>query len=381
MDNKIIKVLWVIGSFDIGGVQLYLLNILRNINRDLFHFDIVLTYSQEGVLIDEVKKLGARVFFCPRRHIFFNKKFKNLLLQNGPYDIIHSHVHEFGGYIFKLAKKCGILTRIAHSHTDTSKITHLFGYTRRIYYNLLKYMIKRYATLGIGCSKKAAESLFGPNWEKDNRWHVLYSCIDLEPFSIEINKMEVRQEFGIAKDTLVVGNIARFTPSKNHIFLLEIANEMIKYEKNIKFLLIGDGPNRQEIEKQADRMNLKDKIIFTGTVENISRLMLGAMDLFVFPSLFEGLPLVVLEAQAAGLPCFISDVITEEVAFISNLVYRLSLNQPAEIWAKKILDNKNKKNIISQKEAVSLLKKSHFNIVNHVQELTDIYMLSVFQNK
>jgi glycosyltransferase involved in cell wall biosynthesis len=238
----------------------------------------------------------------------------------------------------------------------------------------MKKMIGRYASHGICVSRKAAEALFGDAWESDGRWRLLFCGIDLSPFGENVGGERVRRELGIPEKAYVIGHVGNFREQKNHVYLMDIAASLVESGADCYwFLLIGDGPLRPRIKRRAEELGLADKVIFAGARSDVPKLMLGAMDLFLFPSLYEGLGVALLEAQAAGLPCVISDVIAEEIDVIKENMHRLSLGEPPAVWADAIQAIRKSRKVCSQKECVEMMKNSRFNIATCVSQIEELY--------
>lgn len=373
--KRAIRILHVVGGMNRGGIETWLMHILRNIDRDRFQMDFLVPNIQPYAYDHEITKLGSKVIPCfhPSKPWLYGRNLKGILREYGSYEVVHSHIHHYSGYVLRLAHQAGISHRIAHSHIDTSSTEALAGWSRQLYLILMKRWITRYATHGIGCSSNSAAELFGLGWKTDPRWQLLYYGIDLSPFHARMNPLQVRAELGIPEDAFAIGHIGRFDPQKNHQFLIEIAAEVAKREPKMRLLLIGQGSLRQEIEHKVAQMGLTDRVLFLGSRSDIPRLMLGAMDVFLFPSLYEGLPLVLLEAQAAGLPCIFSDAITREVEVVKPLMQRMFLSDSASAWAKAVLSVRDTANTILPNESLALVEKSPFNIARSVQALEEIY--------
>jgi glycosyltransferase involved in cell wall biosynthesis len=252
----------------------------------------------------------------------------------------------FSGALLRWARAEGVPNRIAHSHT--AQVANGETLARHYYRRLMKSWIDRYATHGLAASRPAAAQLFGEDWETDCRFRVLHYGIDLHPFQESIDQEGARRELGIPVDAFVVGHVGRFDAPKNQRFLLEIAREVLKRRADVHFLLVGDGPLRVEIEDRAREMGLSGKTHFVGIRTDVPRLMRGAMDVFVFPSLWEGLPVAVVEAQAAGLRCILSDAVTDEVSILPEQSYRLPLSKGAEEWAVKTIDTLKRGKIVCE---------------------------------
>jgi glycosyltransferase involved in cell wall biosynthesis len=272
-----------------------------------------------------------------------------------------------------LAKQAGVPVRIAHSHNDTSAIDAKAGLHRQLYLSLTKWSISWCSTVGLGCSCNAVADLFGAAWKTDTRWQVLYYGVDLKPFYDQVDSLSVRAEFGIPADAFVIGHIGRFETQKNHLFLLEIAAEVAKQELKMHLLLIGDGSLRSDIEQKVVQMGLSDRVTFAGNRSDVPRLMLNAVDVFLFPSLHEGLGLVLIEAQAAGLPCIFSDVVPEEADLVRPLLQRIPLSKSASIWAEAVRSARSDASAISQRDALAVVANTPFNIAASVKKLTEVY--------
>jgi len=385
-----IRILHVLYKMDRGGAETWLMHILRHIDRQRFRQDFLVHDPSPGAYDAEAQRLGCRLIYCPYPSWpwGYARRFKKILADYGPYDIIHSHLAR-GGYYLALAYKAGVPVRIAHTHAEESlrwlkvpgKIDPIhaeklprwrkFNFIMKVSVKLSDFLIRRYATAGLAPSELAASGRFGPDWQSDPRWQVLSLGIDLSPFRENIEPRAVRQELGIPEKALVIGHVGRFARQKNHRFILRVAAEISRLEPDFRLLLVGQGPLRPDLERLADQAGLKDKVIFTGPRADVPRLMLGAMDVFLFPSLFESLGIVVLEAQAAGLPCLVSETIPEEAEVVTPLFRRLSLSEPPSRWAEAILAAREV--TVTQPEALEIMEHSHFNIESSCRELVGIY--------
>lgn len=369
------RILHVVSRMDRGGIETWLMHILRHIDREHFPMDFLVHTTQPCAYDDEIRSLGSKIIPClhPSQPLLYARKFKRILREHGPYNVVHSHVHHFTGYVLRLAQQAGVPVRIAHSHLDSSSLESKAGLYRRLYLALTKGWIARYATIGLGASRKAVADLFNSVWETDPRWQVFYCSIDLTPFRALVDSVTVRAEFGIPADAFVLGHVGRFDEQKNHVFLVDIAAEFAKREPKMRLLLLGDGSLRPDIEQKVAQLGLTERVIFAGIRTDVPQLMLGAMDLFLLPSLCEGLPLVLIEAQAARLPCIFSDVITEEAEVVKPLVRRLSLSQLASAWTEEILNVREGATGVTQAESFMLVEQSPFDIRTGVKKLEKLY--------
>jgi glycosyltransferase involved in cell wall biosynthesis len=371
-----IRVLHVLGALNRGGIETWLMHVLRHIDRDAFQLDFCCLSGEEGVFAPEAKSMGSKVFpiKLTKNLPSFNKGFAHLL-QEGKYDIVHSHVHQFSGYILRQADRGGVQSRIAHSFTAPSKQSN--SVVRQAYQALMGRWLTHYATVGLGNSTESMISLFGSDWKNNPQRKLVYCGIDLDFFKQPVTiSHKLREKWSIPKTALVVGHLGRLTPAKNHRFALEIAAAMQQLDARIWFLFVGDGPLRAEMESIAQENGLR-QVVFTGTVEDVTA-YLEIMDLFLFPSLWEGLPQSVIEAQAVGLHCLCSDVVTREVTVVSEAVHFLSLNLTAVDWAKRIMAMLEEPRMDAEK-ARKLVAASPFAIENSVSALTQIYRESLAQ--
>jgi glycosyltransferase involved in cell wall biosynthesis len=275
--------------------------------------------------------------------------------------------------VLKLAHAAGVPVRIAHSHNDTCRTDSRASFVRRAYLRLAERWIRRYATVQLACSRDAAYALFGEGWREGPKARVLHCGIDLQPFGGVVDRAAIRAELGIPRDALVLGNVGRFHEQKNHQFLLEIMAETASREPRAVLLLVGDGALRGQIEARAAALGLRDRVVFAGVRADVHRMMLGAMDVFVFPSRYEGLGVVLIEAQAAGLPCVISDVVPREADVSRRLIRRLDLSLSAGDWATAVLQSCGASSAIARTESLAMLEGSSFDIRVSTRALEQLY--------
>jgi glycosyltransferase involved in cell wall biosynthesis len=369
------KILHIVGSMNRGGVETWLMGVFRNIDRSRYQMDVAVHSLQPGSYDQELKSMGATILHCPypSRPWSYVRRLRKLLREHGPYDVVHSHIHHYSGLVLLTARRAGVPVRIAHSHNDLRPAEVGARLPRRFYLALTERWIKRHATRGFACSMKAAESLFGSDWEQDSRWKILYYGVDLPTTERMADREELRREFNIPRGACVVGHVGRFDKQKNHTFLVKIAAELVRSDPNVFVLLVGDGSLRADIEAQVRTSGIVDNVRFALVRPDVFRLMNGAMDVLLFPSLHEGLGLVLVEAQAAGLPCVCSDVVPDEAFVIPELVTKLSLNLPASTWAEAVLARKDQPRPVSQDLAFHSVMKSRFSQQEHLAELCSEY--------
>ncbi|MBK5295223.1 MAG: glycosyltransferase [Acidobacteriia bacterium] len=306
VEEQPVRVLEVVGALNRGGTESWLVNVLRTIDRRRFNLHFCVFAEEPSAYSEEVEAIGGQIVHCGlgRNLHRFSQRFRSVV-REGRYDVVHSHMHHFSGLVLRLAAKEAVPVRIAHAHNtaDGQDDTCI----RRGYRHLMRGWIARYATHGLACSHAAAVALFGRAWALDPRFRVLYCGIDLKRFQAPVECREVRHELGIPVDAPVVGHVGRFSPQKNHEGFVSIARIINHYRPEACFLLVGDGPLLETIRATAKAQGLGPRFFFFGSRSDVHR-MYAAMDVFLLPSRNEGLPLVLMEAQAAGLPIVATDL-------------------------------------------------------------------------
>ena len=366
------RVLHVVGRMNRGGIETWLMHVLRSLDPGRLRIDFLVQTDEAADYDLEIAAYGARLLRCgvSWRSPAYGPAVTSLLHRFGPFDAVHSHVHHFSGFLLRIAHRVGVPLRIAHSHSDTSRQDVAASWPRRRYLGLAKAWIRRHATHWLAASQAAGSALFGAPWGADRRSQVLHCGINLQSFRRRQTRELARERLRIAGDELVIGHVGRFDAPKNHPFLIEIAAEAARRMPRVRLLLVGDGPGRPEIERQADALGLGLRTIFLGSRADVPDL-LPAMDVFVFPSLWEGLPLTVVEAQAAGLPCLISDVISPETIVVPDLVQRIQTAAGPSAWAEKLIAAVHEGG--DQVAALDRLEKTDFNIERCLETLYALY--------
>jgi glycosyltransferase involved in cell wall biosynthesis len=372
-DSRPIRILHAILPRGGGGLETWLLHVLRHIDRRRFQMDILVPPTNFCDHDEEIRALGSRIIFCPRPRRFwqFARHFRKCLREYGPYDVVHSHLHHFDGFVLRLAAKAGIRGRITHSRFDMRVVDARRPLWRQAYMRLMKHWIARYATVRLAVSNRAGQALFNGGGGKPS-WQLNHTSLDLEPFHERVEPTSIRAELGIPEKARVIGHVGRIAEEKNHRFLLEVMAEVARRDPTVYLLLVGDGVLRAEVERDVARRSLPDRVVFAGARLDVPRLMLGAMDVFVFPSHHEGLGRVAVEAQAAGLPCILADTIPSEADLVPSLVRRLPLGEPST-WAGAILEAIAKPGKVSRDEALRIVERSLFNVCKAIESLERVY--------
>ena len=362
------RILHVLGKLDRGGVEAWLVQLLSHIDRSRYEMDFVVHTESPGAYDEQVRILGAKIIPClhTNRPLEYAKNFAKILQQHGPYDCVHSHVHHYSGYVLLLARMHGIPLRIAHSHTADPE--EGAGQARKAYLAAMRGLIAVNATAGIVVSHLAGDALF-PSWKRNSRWHLLPYGIDIERFNRPFDAALMRSEIGISAGARVVGHVGRFVDVKNHRKIIAIAQELCPADPNIHFLLVGDGPLRPQIESEIAACGLSNRFTMTGNRSDVPQVLQAAMDAFLFPSKYEGLPIALMEAQLAGLCCVASDAITPESALDPLMVKWMPLSAPATAWAQAVRDML----ALNPKPTVAAPVRNRLSIQACVQGLTQLY--------
>lgn len=364
MSNPI-RILHAVVNMNRGGAETLIMNLYRQMDRTKLQFDFLT--CKEGVFDNEIRSFGGRIYRIPyvseAGHFGYLQALKKFFSQHHDYSIVHAHMDKMSGFVLHAARKSGIPTRIAHSHSSASE----GGFVNRLYKWLAGTRIMSSASHYFACSKEAADWLFR---QQAKQALILPNGVELEPFSYsESIRCLTRKELNLKEEQFVIGHVGRFVPVKNHAFMLELMKEVLQYRPDSKMLLVGDGPLRPEIEQWIRSNGLSDSISLLGVRNNVNELM-QAFDVLIFPSFFEGLPVTLIEAQAAGLPCIVSDRVSNE----SDLQLGLMSFQPIETinaFTQAIL---NVDYPYGRKNMTNKLQKSNYNITNSAKVLEQFYM-------
>lgn len=373
MPNKPFRVLHIVSVMNYGGIENLLMNIYRNINRNKIQFDFLVTREEKGIFDEEIKELGGEIYNIPhvsKKGYFKYKKIADEFFEEkkDEYKIIHCHMNTWAGFFLPLAKKNNIPIRIAHSHTSDIRMTLK---------NFPKFLIKTYHSLFINsnsthffaCSKKAGEWLFDKNIKK-NKINLINNGINVEKFIYDENiALKKRKELNINKDQFVIGHVGNFSYAKNYQFLIDIFHIIHKKDSSAVLCLVGSGKLEKEVKKKVKKLNIEENVKFLGLRNDVNQLLMS-FDVFLFPSRFEGLPVTLIEAQAAGSKIIASDTITKEVK-ITDLIQFISLNESSENWADNVLDLKNSD---YDRNYYQEIVNAGYDIKNTAEELQNFYI-------
>lgn len=358
-----IRVLQIGMTDNLGGIETFLMNYYKNMNRSEVQFDFINIYENGLFFKDEIMKMGGKIYNISSyyKHPFkYIKELKKIINDNN-YNIIHCNMNS-AAMIYPLiaSKLSNAKVIISHSHNSSSDK----GFLKTIIHNINKHFIPLLATNYFACSEVAGEWFFSRKVRSSDKYKIIYNGIDFKKFNFnEESRIKKRKELGISSDTLVLGHVGRFNKQKNHRFLVEVFAEINKINCDSKLLLVGTGPLNDEILDLVKKLGIEDNVLFLGQRSDTNELYC-AMDLFLLPSLYEGLPLVGVEAQVSGLKCLFSSNITRELS-LSNYCEYLPLDK--NMWVDKIKNIKVMRNNLS-------LDDSKFSIDRCTEELKEIYM-------
>lgn len=353
-----IRILNVVPNMRAAGIESFIMNVYRNIDRDKVQFDFLVHNQRREFFDDEIEKLGGRIYRLTlkddKNFIKYIKDLNEFFKTHKEYKIVHGHMQSMMPLYLKIAKKQNVPVRIAHSHNSNYEKS-IKGLLLHVFSRFSKY----YSTFNCACSNNSGKYLF------NNRdFKVIYNGVDIDKYSYNTEKRKkIRKVLGI-EDKFVIGNIGRFELQKNHDFLIDIFKKY--HEKNEKavLLLIGEGKLQSTIEKKVDDYKLNDCVKFLGVRKDADYLYNG-MDCFVLPSLYEGLPVVGVEAQVSGLPTLFSDNITKEVGF-GNKTFYLPINS-IDKWVEKL------ETINESKQKRNSNGSDNFDIKSIAKQMKDIY--------
>ena len=335
---------------DRGGAETMVMNYYRHIDRTKVQFDFMVHRDQRGAYDDEIEALGGRIYrlspIRPWTASKYKKQLRQFFKEHSEYQIVHAHMSELGYYAFVQAKKAGVPVRICHAHNRP------YGFdvksTARWY---LKKKMMPYITHMFMCGLDSGKWLFGE--KNQEQFYQLNNAIDTERFRFNLEKRNItRREFGV-ENNIVIGHVGRFNVQKNHGFLVDIFEQVLEKEPKARLLLVGDGSGKEQIQNDIPDF-------------------LQAIDVFLFPSLFEGLSVASIEAQAAGLPCLISDKIPIECKK-TELVQQISLESSAEIWAEKVLEVVKE----PRQDTFEQMKLEGFDIHENAKKLEQFYLSAI----
>lgn len=366
VDKNPVRIAQIIGKWVGGGVEAVVMNYYRNIDHNKIQFDFICDNDSTNIPYEEIERLGGKVILIPPyQKVGKYQKELRRVLRDGNYKIVHSHINTLSVFPLMAAKKVGVPIRIAHSHSTTNKVE----WKKNLLKLTLRPLSKMVATNYFACTEHAGRWMFGDRNFDNNKVYVLNNAINLKSFKYDekIRKTK-REELGIEDDALVVGHIGRFVHQKNHSYLIDVFNELHKKNSDSVLVLAGQGPLMDEVKNKVDNLNLQDSVKFLGQRSDVSELY-QAFDVFLLPSIYEGLGIVLIEAECAGVLCFASTDVPEMAKVTNNLSF-ISLNEHPRVWASNILESLKK---YKRKDCVKEVQNAGYDIKIEVRKLEEKY--------
>ncbi len=360
MSNNPVRVLQVIRQMNVGGAETFLMNTYRNIDREKVQFDFLV--NDNGFFDEEIKSLGGKIYYMnyitqigQRK---YKKNLKTFFKEHPEYVIIHSHIDQVSGIILEAAKEAKVPNRIAHSHS--TKNTN--GVVAKLYKKYLQSKINKNATVLLACGEDAAKWLYKSQWKKAT---IIKNGINIEKFKFsEEKRKKIRKELGINDATILIGHVGRFSRVKNQKFLIKIYKAYEKNNPNSLLIMVGEGEEKEKLEKLVSNEHLEYKIKFLGLRQDTDSIY-SAMDYMIFPSLYEGISIALIEAQTSGLKILASDTIDKNTDISGNIEW-ISLNELPSEWGKHIVNTRERK--IDEEKLVE------YNIKRTAKKLQEIYV-------
>ena len=363
--EKTIRVAQVLGKMNAGGVESFIMNYYRNINKDKVQFDFIVDSDSTKIPREEIEKMGGRVIeVTPYQRIYEYIKNLRRVFRENKYKIVHSHLNSLNIFPLYCAYKEKVPIRIAHSNSTSNKKEK----KKNMLKNILKRFSKIFATNYFACSEHAGRWLFGNSTFEKGKVTIIKNAINIEKFKYDENiRKRIRKELNI-ENKLVLGHVGRFMKQKNHEFLIDVFNSVYQENKNIVLILIGNGPLEEQIENKVKKLKLEKVVKFLGVKDNVNEYM-QAMDIFLFPSLYEGLGIVAIEAQCSGLKCLVSTEVPREVELTDNIKF---IENNEKKWKNSIIQES--KNIKSRDINLKKVYSNEYNIKDSAKQLEKIYI-------
>ena len=376
MQTEPIRVLMVIGRMGLGGAEAMIMNLYRKIDRDKIQFDFLVHKNAHGDYEDEILSLGGKIYridkYNVKNYFSYVRQLKDHFRAHPEHKIVHCHIGSAAAVCLKTAKKFGAYT-IAHSHSTRDTIKDLHS---RLWF-INSYPTRFVADHFFACSKEAAVDRFGKKVAESDKCDILYNGIDCDRFTFNRkNRDWVRKELAL-EENFVVGSVGRHTPQKNPIFLLEVFAEIYRQDPNARLLQVGEGEMTEQMKQKCRELNVEKAVIFAGAHIDVEKYY-SAMDVFLFPSLWEGLGMVAVEAQTNGLHVVTSDAVPGLADVGAGLFHVMNLKQSAKEWAVTTLSFKNTDR---SAEMAEYTRSARYDINDTSKYLGEFYYALMDQNK
>lgn len=361
-----IRILHVLGGLNLGGAESRIMDLYRNLDRNEIQFDFLVHSAAEQYFDKEVKKLGGRIYRVPQFKLYnlfsYKRALRRFFAEHHEFRAVHGHMTSTASVYLPIAKKAGVPITIAHSRS-----AGVSGGLKGIATKWLRRSLKHRADYCLACSKEAGEAVFGKKWVEQGKVEVIPNAIDASKYVFDEEKRRKMREDLEIQDKFVIGHVGSFREPKNHTFLIQVFAKILERRSDAVLLLLGEGALMEQVKRQTEELGLSDAVRFLGNQSNVADYY-QAMDYLVFPSLYEGLPGTVVEAQTCGLKCLISDTITSEV-HITDLVTAFSLEQSAEEWAAQVIHDKG----YERRSRLAEVQKAGFDMGAQIERYRQLY--------
>lgn len=351
------RILHIVGTMNIGGQETFIMNLYRKIDRTKIQFDFVVHSKEIQFYEEEIKKLGGRIYKIDSmsKNIFSHMKSLYSIIRENNYLAIHRHTNSSIIWIDLLVAKFAKVQKIiVHSHSSSSE--------HRLINKIFQGMMNIFIDIRLACSQEAGEWLYGKK-----KFEIIPNGIDFQKYKFDLEKREVLRNKMNLKGKFVIGHVGRFSYEKNQTFLIDVFKQIRNKNSNVQLILIGDGKEKSTVQKKAQEYGINENISFLGNINNVSDII-NVFDVFAFPSIYEGLPLTLLEVQANGLNTVVSSKISDEV-ILTDLIQRISLDN-LDDWINTIMTKSRGENL---ERYNNIMLKSKFNINNVVERMKEIY--------
>lgn len=369
MSKSPVRILRIVSVLNRGGIESQIMNTYREIDKEKYQFDFLVTRNEKGIFEDEIISMGGRIYHIPgikEVGIFkFIKYIHSFFKENKQYKIVHCHMNTWSGLILNIAKLNKVEVRIAHSHSanQNKKKSNFLSTSEMLFKNIMKLGISKGATHLFAVGKDSAAWLYGDRKEVT----ILPNAKNIQTFKFnEEHRKFLRQEFGIADDHIMIGQIGSLSPVKNHEFSVELMNKLILKNKNVKLFLIGSGVQEEKIKSKVNEFGLQKNIIFLGDRNDVNMIM-SALDILILPSFFEGMPNVIIEAQIASLLSIVSNSVSSEIDFEVGKVIFEELD--SDKWVNIIDKQKSNKKLVD----LSVIKQKGYDLEEQAKWYENFY--------
>lgn len=371
--QEIIRVLHVINSMDCGGAETLIMNLYRCIDRDKIQFDFLLHSYIKGFYDDEITQLGGKIYRVPHFNLLNYASYKNEIYKffksHNEYKIIHGHLGSCSHIYLSIAKDFGCKT-IVHCHSSSPYKTTL----KNLLYKYFSKKTLNYADYIFSCNIEGAQYRYGKDIATKNNFKIFKNAIDVNKYKYTENDLtELKKEFKLNKDDIIIGHVGSFSWVKNHEFIVDVFYKALKTNPKLKLFLVGNGSLKDKIQSKVGSLQISDKVVFTGVRCDVHK-FLHIFDCFILPSFREGIPLSLIEAQAASVPCVVSSNVSKE-SIITESVVQLSLEDPKELWISNLLSL-----CLKEKSLTDNLKVKQVYDINNVTIKLQNFYTKIFES-